>query len=194
MCPGTSALVFEVAPTVRTLLDRLQGVPAFVLGPANDVLAWNPTWETLVEPMALLDERPPNLVRYIFTNPKARSVFVNWTQSADEQVSRLREASLRWGEDAHYVGLVDALMAEPEFATRWSAHGVAEKHRGTKRLAHPEFGELRVSFEVLHLLDDGEQRLVTWLPADEASAAAIDRAVAGAVPVSPAQLRVVREA
>jgi hypothetical protein len=36
-------------------------------------------------------------------------------------------------------------------------------------------GELRLSYEVLELPDPDEQRLVVYLPADEATAAALDR-------------------
>src|SRR4051794_30351798 len=38
MCPGPTPLVHDVAPTVGTLLERLDPTPAFVLGPAADVL------------------------------------------------------------------------------------------------------------------------------------------------------------
>jgi hypothetical protein len=52
-------------------------------------------------------------------------------------------------------------------------------------------GELPVASDVLPLPDDGEQRLITWLPADQASAARSNAALAGGLPVSPPQLRVV---
>ncbi len=44
MCPAPSPVVHDVAPTVVALLERLQPTPAFVLGPAADVLAWNDAW------------------------------------------------------------------------------------------------------------------------------------------------------
>ena len=55
---------------------------------------------------------------------------------------------------------------------------------------HPDLGRLRLNYEVLLLPDDvDEQRLITWLPADDATARALtgDRVV----PTSPAQLRVI---
>jgi hypothetical protein len=51
---------------------------------------------------------------------------------------------------------------------------------------------LRLNYEVLLLPDDvDEQRLITWLPADEATATALTRANDTDVPSSPAQLRVI---
>ena len=53
-------------------------------------------------------------------------------------------------------------------------------------------GALRLNYEVLLLPDDVDgQRLVTWLPADDATTNALARIGATAVPRSPAQLRVI---
>jgi hypothetical protein len=67
--------------------------------------------------------------------------------------------------------LVTDLRADPEFEARWDAHPIGEKRRGTEWLHHPEVGDLNVAFEVLELPDDAEQQLVTWLPADDETAA-----------------------
>jgi hypothetical protein len=53
-------------------------------------------------------------------------------------------------------------------------------------------GRLRFNYEVLLLPDDvDEQRLITWLPADDATATALSHVGDKAVPTSPAQLRVI---
>jgi transcriptional regulator with XRE-family HTH domain len=191
LCPSASPLRHDVAPTVRRLLESLDPTAAFVAGPANDVLAWNQAWHQIVTPLGMLDGPEPNLARYVFTNPKARAVFPDWSVMADEQVSRLRAAELRWGGDEHFVALLDDLRQEPEFATRWLAHTITETRRGVTRLRHPDAGDLRVAYEVLTLADDSDQRLITWLPVDEATDAAINGLLAGSVPASPAQLRIV---
>jgi transcriptional regulator with XRE-family HTH domain len=187
MCPAATAMVFEVAPTVGALLEGLDPTPAFVLGPASDVLAWNRSWQRLVEPLGMLDGHRRNLACYVFLDARARGAYPDWSLAADEQASRLRSASVHWGEDAAFVNLLDELGTVPEFAVRWSAHPVSEKRRGEKRLAHPDLGELRLAYEVLLVPDDGDQRLVTWLAADDATAAKLR----GGIPVSPAKLRVV---
>ena len=91
-----------------------------------------------------------------------------------------------------YALLMDELRASPEFNGRFSAFATTEKRRGTTRMVHPTLGRLRLNYEVLLLPDDvDEQRLVTWLPADEATATALARADDADLPTSPAQLRVI---
>ena len=82
------------------------------------------------------------------------------------------------------------LLAIDEFSSRWSAHPVAEKRRGTKRLEHPDVGAVDLAFEVLLLADD-DQQLVTWRAADAASEERLATLVRDGQPVSPAQLSVV---
>jgi transcriptional regulator with XRE-family HTH domain len=180
----------EVEPSVQRLLDAMADVPAFVVGPFGDVLAWNQRWERLVAPMGLVDGSPPNLARYALTDPRAHDAYPDWERAADEAVGRLRSSSALWREDPNLRELLQDLSEVPAFATRWAAHEVAEKHPGPKTLRHPEVGELRIELEVLWI-EDADQQLVTWLPHDDATAEAMRRAVGDGVPVSPAHLRVV---
>jgi hypothetical protein len=192
LCPAARPLARGVAPTVTVLLERLSTTPAFVVGPTNDVLAWNGAWGHLVRPLGMLDDATPNLARHVFLHPSARTVYPDWMAAADEQVSRLRAAAGRWGEDDDFVALVDELRNAPGFIERWSSFATAEKRRGTTHIAHPDLGRLRLNYEVLLLPDDvDEQRLITWLPADDATALTLARTGDTAVPTSPAQLRVI---
>jgi transcriptional regulator with XRE-family HTH domain len=190
LCPGPRPLVRSVAPTVHTLLDRLGPTPAFVVGPAGDVLAWNPAWARIAAGLGLLDDEQPNLARHVFLHPDAGAVYPDRDVVADEQVSRLREASTHWSGDDSVVALIEELGSSPDFASRWRTFSRAEKRRGSLRLRHPALGPLVVDYEVLLLADDAdEHRLVTWLPADEATTAAF--AGVEDAPTSPAQLRVI---
>jgi transcriptional regulator with XRE-family HTH domain len=192
LCPTNLSPSSVVAPTVIQMLDGLARTPAFVAGPQNDVLAWNASWERLAGPLGMLDGDPPNLARHVFLNPSASKVYPDWERAADEQASRLRAASPRWSDNAAFIALIDDLSAGSEqFVLRWSTHDVAEKHRGIKRLVHPDAGEIRVAYEVLLLPDENEQRLISWLPADEQSAAVMSRLLSLGEAVSPARLRVV---
>ncbi|MEY2453361.1 MAG: hypothetical protein QOD92_2935 [Acidimicrobiaceae bacterium] len=192
LCPAPRPLARAVAPTVKALLEGLGTTPAFVAGPANAVLAWNEAWGLLVRPLGMLDEAEPNLARHVFLHPSARTVYPDWVAAADEQVSRLRAATNRWGDDEGFVALMDELRAAPDFTDRWAVFATTEKRRGTTHIVHPDLGRLHLNYEVLLLPDDiDEQRLVTWLPADEATATALAGIKSTAVPTSPAQLRVI---
>src|SRR4051794_22095289 len=59
LCPSVLPSLTEVAPTLRTLLDRLDPTPAFLVSPINDVLAWNPAWERVAAPLGMVDGEPP---------------------------------------------------------------------------------------------------------------------------------------
>jgi transcriptional regulator with XRE-family HTH domain len=192
LCPAARPLARSVAPTVRALLNGLGTTPAFVAGPTNDVLAWNDAWEQLVRPLGMLDGATPNLARYVLLHPDARTVYSDWAAAADEQVSRLRAATARWGDDHHFAMLMEELRASPDFNERWSTFATTDRRRGTTRIVHPDLGRLRLNYEVLLLADDiDEQRLITWLPADDSTASALAGAGHNAVPSSPAQLRVI---
>jgi transcriptional regulator with XRE-family HTH domain len=192
LCPAARPLARAVAPTVTALLERLGPTPAFVAGPTNDVLAWNRSWEQLVGPLGMLDGAAPNLARHVFLHPSAPTIYLDWIAAADEQVSRLQAATERWGDDESFAALIDELRTAPAFVERWSIVPTTEKRRGTKRIKHPHIGTLRLNYEVLLLPDDiAAQRLVTWLPADDATTNALARIGETAVPTSPAQLRVI---
>ena len=184
LCPSVVPPLATVPATVTMLLDRLGSTPAFVLGPTDDVLAWNPSWESLVAPIGLLDGEQPNLTRYVFLDDRARTAFTNWSTVADEQVHQLRATGTHWSWEPSYQAIVAELGTVPEFERRWSAHAIAARRRGTTGLHHPELGALRFDFEALLVGDVPEQRLVTWLPADERTAAALE-------PTAPPRLRVV---
>jgi transcriptional regulator with XRE-family HTH domain len=190
LCPETAPVFADVSPGVRHLLDDLGSTPAFLVAPISDVIAWNDAWERLVAPLGMLDDAPVNLARYVFLHPRSREVYAEWAQAADEQVARLRAAEPRWGPTPEFAALIDDLRGLDEFASRWSKHPVAEKRRGTKRLARADVGDLEVAYEVL-LLPDDDQQLVTWRGADAVSRERIASLLTDARPVSPAQLSVV---
>jgi transcriptional regulator with XRE-family HTH domain len=191
MCPTATPADRSIAPTVRLLLERLGSTPAFVLGAFNDVLAWNQAWEQVVAPLGMLDGDSPNIARYVLTHEQARHVMPDWELAVDEQVARLRVAFTRWSADPRLTALLEELSDLPAFSSRWPLHDVEEKRRGTKRLVHPDVGPLRIAYEVLLLPDPGEQRLTTWLAADDATGEALATLTTEPVPTSPARLKVV---
>ena len=173
LCPAAEPPARSVRATVRALLERLEPTPAVVLNRLSDVLAHTTGYERLAGPLGLLDGRPPNLTRFVFGDPRARAVYLDWERVADQQVASLRFES--WGDDPHLVELAEELtvVAGAPFAERLSAPPVLPERTGVQRWAHPGAGELRLAYEALELPLD--QCLVVYLPADEASAAALDR-------------------
>lgn len=168
-----------VEDSTRTLLDRLGPTPAFVLEQTADIAAWNRAFAGLMAERGLFDLDPPNLLRYTFLVPEARGLFREWEAVAAEHVGNLRVAAARWPNDRQLRQLVGELsMASPDFASLWSTYEVTESRRGRTLLDHPIAGELVLDFEALTLPGCSDQHLVTYLPADDATAQAIERLAA----------------
>ena len=124
--------------------------------------------------------------------PPARTVYPDWIDAADEQVSRLRPPPADGVTMRTSRCSWTNCTRLPTLTTAGRPSATSDKRRGTTRIVHPNLGRLRLDYEVLLLPDDAdEQRLVTWLPADDATAAALARTADMAAPTSPAQLRVI---
>ncbi len=174
MCP-TVPPPSRLSSTTLALLERLHPMPGSVVEPWGEVLAWNTAYDRLMRPAGLFEAEPPNLLRYTFLMAASRSLYRDWDAVAREQVRTLRAATgscLVAGTLERVVGELSVKSAD--FADLWATHEVGEKRRGTQRMAHPVGGEMELEFEVLILADPGERRLVTYMPADEASAAALE--------------------
>jgi transcriptional regulator with XRE-family HTH domain len=170
-CPADRPPSHDVRPTVRAVLDRLEPAPAVLCNGATDVLASTTTYERLARPLGILDGESPNLVRYLFADPRARRAFPDWERVAGEQLAVLRSSFSP--ANPYLQAITDELtvLAGAEFTKRLEAVPGPERLTGATRVAHPEAGDLRLLYEVLHL--DG-QRIVVYLPADDASSAALD--------------------
>ena len=188
LCPYARVAARVVRPTVRAMLDQLEPAPAFVVNHLGDLLAWTDGYERLARPLGIVDGDEPNLVWFTFVDERARSVYRDWDDIADEQVANLH-AEVRGPDDDTRV-FVERLAraAGAEFTDRWDRRPVGVKRTGIKTLTHPEVGVLRLAFETLELPDPDRQRLVIYLPADQPTSAGLDR-LAGR---QPGALRSVR--
>lgn len=181
LCPSLQPPATSVRPMIRRILERLEPNPALVLNDIADALAWTAAYEPIGGPLGILDDPQPNLIRFTFTDPRAREVYPEWATVADEQVANLR-AAFRV-DDPHADRLVADLHERggDEFTRRWEARPVARKGSGIKRITHPDIGELRLAYETMDLADAEPQRLVMYLPADDATEATLDQ-LAGRYP------------
>lgn len=72
-CPAPAPPARTVRPTVRALLDRLEPTPAVLLDRLGDIVAHTSGYERFARPLGLLDGTPPNVLRYLFTDERART-------------------------------------------------------------------------------------------------------------------------
>jgi transcriptional regulator with XRE-family HTH domain len=172
-CTGAAPPARTVRPTVRALLDRLEPAPALLVNRLGDILARTNGYERLARPLGILDDDAPNLARFVFTDPRARTAYPEWDRIADEHAATLRlAASLA---DPYVADFLDglAIIAGTAFTDRLTTPRTPPSRIGEERLIHPEAGELHLEREVLDLAE-ADQSLLVYLPLDESTSAALD--------------------
>ncbi|MFD7920899.1 helix-turn-helix transcriptional regulator [Streptomyces sp. NPDC059740] len=179
--PPGSGHAAPVREGVRVLLDAVGAAPAFVLGRRMDVLAWNALGDAVVG-FSGMPARRRNMACAVFLDPAAREVYPDWESVAADTVAHLRLDAGRHPGDRRTDALVSELSASgPDFVRLWNARQVKEKTHGTKRMCHPQAGELHFGFESLALPGDPDQTLVVYTaPAGTDTADRLDRLAAHA--------------
>lgn len=148
-----------VHPDLARLLDAWPATPAFVLGPALDVLGGNPLARALFGGFA----EPHNLVRMVFCDPYARPFYVDWERTAETTVGALRASTTSFPDDPHIAELVaEVEAASPAFAELWHRQDIRVKRREVKRLHHQDVGRLELSYETFAVLSAPGQQLVVY--------------------------------
>lgn len=150
-----------VRPGLRLLLERFDQVPAYVLGPALDVLAWNGLARALLADFPSLPPAERNTAWLAFLDADHRSLYEDWPAKAAYVVAALRQETARYPCDARLCELVDELRSRSaEFRELWERHDIREQYHGAMTLQHPVAGRLTLRYETLTLPDDPGQSLV----------------------------------
>jgi transcriptional regulator with XRE-family HTH domain len=153
----------KVRPSVQRMLDTITDAAAFVRTRRLDVLSANRLGYALYSEAFANPERPVNLARFVFLDPRAREFYVDWDGIADAGVGTLRVEAGRDPYDRDLTDLVGELsMRSDEFRVRWAAHDVGEYRAGVQRFRHALVGELTLNYEALALLADPDQVLVVY--------------------------------
>lgn len=161
--PATAVDV--LAPTVHSVTRALNPHPAYVTAGDFEVLAWNDAAERLFPGFVVGREGArPNVARWLFCDPEARTVFPEWESVAQDVLARLRAAAGRHPHDPRYTGLVQELQAaSPQARSWWSRHDVRASTVGSKRVRHPQRGVLDLAYATFAVADHPEQTLVAYL-------------------------------
>jgi len=148
------ATATTVRPSLQRLLDAITGAPAWVTNPRRDTLATNALGRALLAPMLDDPASGGNNARFIFLSPAARIFYPDWAQAADSTVASMSSAAGRNPHDKPLTDLIGELVTRSdEFRYRWSAHDVRFHRSGTKRIRHPDVGDLEIADEGLELPD-----------------------------------------
>ncbi|MGE0423430.1 MAG: helix-turn-helix transcriptional regulator [Reyranellaceae bacterium] len=123
------------------IVDAIDG-PAYVLDLTWTARRWNAQAARLFAGW-LDDGGEPNLLRYIFLRPEARSLLVDWEVRAGRVVAEFRAAVTNHENEPALARLIDELGARSaDFARYWAIHGVQEREGGERTFRHPVDGLL----------------------------------------------------
>ncbi|MGF6883645.1 transcriptional regulator with XRE-family HTH domain [Nocardia sp. GAS34] len=155
-----------VAPEVAAIPAMVHPAPAYITGATTDLLAWNAAaaeyFPGLIEQSR---SGTPNLARWVFLDPAARDILVDWTATAQSVLARLRTNAGRHPNDPRFARLTaDLCEHSAEAAVWWPRYDIATNHSGIKRIRHPVRGELTLGHAALAVTDAPEQVLVVYSP------------------------------
>ncbi len=156
-----------VVPVVGAMVDRLDPFPAYLKGRRWDVLAANRAARALFADWPARAPGDRNMIWWMFTDPAARKVYVDWEHEASGMLARFRAAAARRLDDPDFTDLIERLhQASPEVRSWWPRYELQPVGGGTKHLHHPALGDVAFQHAVLQVADHPEQMLVYFTTAD----------------------------
>jgi transcriptional regulator with XRE-family HTH domain len=180
--PGPDSL----DPRLAHLLASLGANPAYITDAHSDLLGWNAAAGALFDGFDRLPAERRNLLWWVFAEPAAREVMLDWEAEARALLGRHRAAAARHREPG-FTALVEELCRLDPLAARWwSSHDVQSSSSGSKRLRHPQAGELTLDHSVLQTAENPEIKVVVYCAAPGSEqAAALTRVARGKLPRTP---------
>ncbi|MEU1816948.1 helix-turn-helix transcriptional regulator [Streptomyces roseifaciens] len=141
----------------------LQPHPAYIISGNYDVLSCNQAADELFRNLTAVTDRPVNIARWVFFEPAARDVLVDWELEARGLLARLRTLAGRHPGDLRYTRLIDELNAgSAEVRAWWPQYDVQARRGGRKRLRSPGGREVEFAYSAFHLAEQPEQTLVVY--------------------------------
>jgi transcriptional regulator with XRE-family HTH domain len=163
-------------PQLQALTDGFLPNPASVLTPSFDYVAWNRASEWIVPGFLGCGDTRYNILRFLFSAQLAPGL-VRDSEGPDSLVGQLRANAARYPNDAAIRGVAEELSdTSAEFARIWRRQEVGPA--GPPHdvpIGHPDAGVL--VFRPINLRPElhPDLTLVVFLPADEATATALER-------------------
>ena len=163
-----SLLTAGISPSLQYILDTLGICPAYIMGPNWDLLGWNQATRRVFADFNALSARERNVLWFLFTNPQARALLVDWPGDAQRALALFRASTGRSVGERWFTTLVtDLKQISPEFREWWPRHDVQRVHTGKQELNHPMVGRLVFQLTTLQVIDQPDARLIVYTPLPE---------------------------
>lgn len=170
--------LFELAESTDPLHDRgdVEPLPAILADSVHSITApayiLDRNWNVLARNDALLylfggwpdRDQQPNLMRYIFLDPAARQLVVDWEQRASRVVAEFRADAGVHTDEPSLKALLDELLANSAvFAHWWNRHTVVDRQGGLREFRHDREGVLKYQQLTFRLATRPDCKLIMLL-------------------------------
>jgi transcriptional regulator with XRE-family HTH domain len=163
--PATPPTALRADAALQYMLDALERAPAYVITPCCNVVAMNEAARVVFAPWDERDGRERNVVWWVFTDPTARELFVDWEREAQRTLAFFRANSIRFVGQAWFTTLVGDLTAmSPEFRQWWPRHDVQAGLPACTELHHPQAGRLVFAPVLFQMPTVAQQQIVVYTP------------------------------
>lgn len=158
----------DLSPALLRLLEHQGDYPAYVMGCAWDVLAWNRAAAGLFGDFGRLPPARRNLLWYTFTSSYARALIVGWEQRAQRLLAEFRHDCGESLAEPWMGAFIEQLcQASADFARWWPQQQVLTRDGGRRTFAHPRCGPLVFEQLTLHPAGSPGHKLVIHIPTDD---------------------------
>lgn len=148
----TRAAAVTIRPSLQRFLDTNTATPTFIQNRRKDLVAANPLGYALFSPLFSDPANRSNNARFTFLSQASRAFYSEWEQGADSIVASLRIDAGKNPHDKSLTDLIGELVTRSDaFRVRWAAHNVKAHRSGSKKIHHPDVGDLEFDFEGMEL-------------------------------------------
>jgi transcriptional regulator with XRE-family HTH domain len=152
-----------VGPLVWHLLDAMRDVPAVVIDPRGDIVAWNALAVALYFDFAELPLAERNMIRMLFLEPRVRGMHRNWDEVAAASVARCRMSVGAMPKDRRMAEVVSELLErDPDFRRWWGGYNVLATDSYHKSFDHPVAGWLELDWQALTVAADPDLTMLVF--------------------------------
>ena len=161
-----NAIDSDVVHSIQQLIDSMTPNPAYALDSNWYLVAWNTAAVELFGDFALLPPAERNMVRLAFTNPKIKSLYLNWDEYARCTLAHFRLDSAAHIDEPHWVQLIEQMRAASlDFDLWWQEHNVHWPHSWIKHMLHPTRGQVTYKTFDFEMWRPAHLRIVSYIDA-----------------------------
>ncbi|MFI5894632.1 helix-turn-helix transcriptional regulator [Actinoplanes sp. NPDC051513] len=159
--PARGSISEHISPGLLRIFDRLADSPAEIITELGETLRQTPLGVALTGDLTRYTGPARSIGYRWFTDPATRAFYPPEDHTHHSRVfaSGLRRVRTLRGRNSRAAHLTELLLERSEeFRTVWSEHEVDVGFDDTKRVVHPELGDLELSCQ--SLIDPGQSHVL----------------------------------